>query len=73
MLEIARILAVASMIPLILAIGASVTSAGRLALRRSDPKLAFASRSITLAAWLLMLAVGLSGFAAVFAISWLAF
>ena len=73
MLEFARIFAGMSMIALILAISAALTPQGRLPIRRLDGALAYDGRSLNLAAWLLMAAVGLSGLAALLAISWFAF
>ena len=69
MLEVARILAGISAISLILAIAAGIGPLGRQQVRRLNGSAAVDDRYLKMAAYLLMAAVGLSGIAAVLAIS----
>ena len=69
MLEVARILAGISAISLILAIAAGIGPLGRQQLRRLNGSTAVDDRFFQMAAYLLMTAVGLSGIAAVLAIT----
>lgn len=69
MLEVARILAGISAISLILAIAAGIGPLGRQQVRRLNGSAAVDDRYLQMAAYLLMAAVGLSGIAAVLAIS----
>ena len=69
MLEIARILAGISAISLVLAIAVGIGPLGRQQLRRLNGSTAIDDRFLQMAAYLLMVAVGLSGIAAVLAIT----
>jgi len=69
MLEVARILAGISAISLILAIAAGIGPLGRRQVRRLNGSAAVDDRYLLMAAYLLLAAVGLSGIAAVLAIS----
>ncbi len=69
MLEVARILAGISAISLILAIAAGIGPLGRQQVRRLNGSAAVDDRYLLMAAYLLLAAVGLSGIAAVLAIS----
>ena len=69
MLEAARILAGIAAISLILAIAAGIGPLGRQQLRRQNGSTAVDDRFLQVAAYLLMAAVGLSGIAAVLAIT----
>jgi hypothetical protein len=69
MLELSHILAGISVISLILAIAAAVSPLGRLQIRQLDGAVASDDRYLRMAAYLLMTAVGLSGIAALMAVS----
>ena len=69
MLEVARIVAGIALILLILAMAAGLSPLGRQQLRRLNGSTAIDDRFLQMAAYLLMVAVGLSGIAAVLAIT----
>ena len=69
MLEVARILAGISAISLILAIAAGIGPLSRQQLRRLNGGTAVDDRFLKMAAYMLMVAVGLSGVAAVLAVT----
>ena len=69
MLELTHILAGISVISLILAIAAAVSPLGRLQIRQLDGAAAADDRYLQMAAYLLMMAVGLSGAAALLVVA----
>lgn len=69
MLELTRILAGIAVISLILAIAAAVSPLGRLQIRQLDGAAAADDRHLQMAAYLLMMAVGLSGAAALLVVA----
>ncbi len=69
MLEVARIMAAVSLLSLVLAIGAAVSPLGRLQFARLDQTSGVDDRHLRMAAYLLMVAVGVGGIAALLAVS----